>query len=204
MFSKSKSRKSPLLLLAAACALLPTFTNTASADIIYLVNLLLDGGSVRGSVTTDGSIGTLFTFNIDAFNLTLNDGTGTATMTLGVNASTFISGGSVTATPTELLFNFNTSGTFWNFNTTTTPLGCPPQLSIRTSGGSACNGASGTGIFLSAVLPQGSNISMSESGSKVIGTLIPEPSTWAMMLLGFAGLGFVGYRRTRRAKPQAA
>ena len=27
---------------------------------------------------------------------------------------------------------------------------------------------------------------------------IPEPSTWAMMLLGFAGLGFVGYR-TRKA-----
>jgi hypothetical protein len=26
---------------------------------------------------------------------------------------------------------------------------------------------------------------------------IPEPSTWAMMLLGFAGLGFVGYRRAR-------
>jgi PEP-CTERM motif len=27
----------------------------------------------------------------------------------------------------------------------------------------------------------------------------PEPSTWAMMLLGFAGLGFAGYRRTRIA-----
>ncbi len=26
---------------------------------------------------------------------------------------------------------------------------------------------------------------------------VPEPSTWAMMLLGFAGLGFVGYRRRR-------
>jgi hypothetical protein len=25
---------------------------------------------------------------------------------------------------------------------------------------------------------------------------VPEPSTWAMMLLGFAGLGFAGYRRT--------
>jgi PEP-CTERM motif len=33
---------------------------------------------------------------------------------------------------------------------------------------------------------------------------IPEPSTWAMMLLGFAGLGFAGYRQTRRAKFQAA
>lgn len=26
-------------------------------------------------------------------------------------------------------------------------------------------------------------------------TTVPEPSTWAMMLLGFAGLGFAGYRR---------
>jgi PEP-CTERM motif len=34
--------------------------------------------------------------------------------------------------------------------------------------------------------------------------VVPEPSTWAMLLLGFAGLGFAGYRRMRRAKPQAA
>jgi hypothetical protein len=37
------------------------------------------------------------------------------------------------------------------------------------------------------------------------GTLaVPETSTWAMMLIGFAGLGLVGYRQTRRAKPLAA
>jgi hypothetical protein len=30
-------------------------------------------------------------------------------------------------------------------------------------------------------------------------TPIPEPSTWAMMLLGFAGLGYAGYRRSRSA-----
>lgn len=34
--------------------------------------------------------------------------------------------------------------------------------------------------------------------------VIPEPSTWAMMLLGFGGLAFLGYRQTRTAKPQAA
>jgi outer membrane lipase/esterase len=29
---------------------------------------------------------------------------------------------------------------------------------------------------------------------------VPEPSTWAMMLIGFAGLGFAGYIRTRRVR----
>jgi PEP-CTERM motif len=29
------------------------------------------------------------------------------------------------------------------------------------------------------------------------GAVVPEPSTWAMMLLGFAGLGFAAYRRNR-------
>ena len=30
------------------------------------------------------------------------------------------------------------------------------------------------------------------------GVLVPEPSTWAMMLIGFAGLGYAGYRRALR------
>jgi hypothetical protein len=32
-----------------------------------------------------------------------------------------------------------------------------------------------------------------------VGTPVPEPSTWAMMLAGFAGLGFLGYRKACRA-----
>jgi hypothetical protein len=32
----------------------------------------------------------------------------------------------------------------------------------------------------------------------------PEPSTWAMMLLGFAGLGYVGTRKMRRAAVTSA
>ena len=27
---------------------------------------------------------------------------------------------------------------------------------------------------------------------------VPEPSTWALMLIGFAGLGFVGYRQQQK------
>jgi hypothetical protein len=27
---------------------------------------------------------------------------------------------------------------------------------------------------------------------------VPEPSTWAMMILGFAGIGYIAYRRRNR------
>jgi hypothetical protein len=33
---------------------------------------------------------------------------------------------------------------------------------------------------------------------------VPEPSTWAMMILGFAGIGFVAYRRRNQAVTLAA
>jgi PEP-CTERM motif len=45
------------------------------------------------------------------------------------------------------------------------------------------------------------NVGTGEIGGKM-GTIVgtPEPSTWAMMLLGFAGLGFAGYRKARGAR----
>ena len=33
---------------------------------------------------------------------------------------------------------------------------------------------------------------------------VAESSTWAMLLLGFAGLGFAGWRRARKASPASA
>jgi PEP-CTERM motif len=49
---------------------------------------------------------------------------------------------------------------------------------------------------------------LASTSANVSGTFsagsVPEPSTWAMMLLGFAGLGYAGYRASRKSVALAA
>jgi len=46
-----------------------------------------------------------------------------------------------------------------------------------------------------------SNVELSSSSNSFEITnisAVPEPTTWAMMILGFSGLGFLGYRKSRK------
>jgi PEP-CTERM motif len=54
--------------------------------------------------------------------------------------------------------------------------------------------ASGDLSFTDTLIPAGSN----QQGNlldNVVASSVPEPATWAMMILGFMGIGFVAYRR---------
>jgi PEP-CTERM motif len=42
------------------------------------------------------------------------------------------------------------------------------------------------------------------SGDLTISPGVPEPSTWAMMILGFFGVGFMAYRRKNNAPLRVA
>jgi hypothetical protein len=77
----------------------------------------------------------------------------------------------------------NTPITTLTFATTPASL---DQLGIGFSG-FAADGSSSATI---------SGISLSTDGT--VTSAVPEPSTWAMMVLGFAGLGFMSYRKSRR------
>ena len=67
----------------------------------------------------------------------------------------------------------------------------------------AFNGASG-GAFSRAYSDM--TIPVANNSGLVTGftVAVPEPSTWAMMVVGFAGLGFAGYRGARRSTAAAA
>jgi len=49
-----------------------------------------------------------------------------------------------------------------------------------------------------------SNGDLSVGGTVATSPTVPEPSTWAMMLLGFMGLGYAAFRRSGKGKLAAA
>lgn len=60
------------------------------------------------------------------------------------------------------------------------------------------------GIFAATMVRNGpSDIGSSFTFTLVPGA-VPEPSTWALMLLGFAGLGYAGYRKAQQAAVASA
>jgi hypothetical protein len=69
------------------------------------------------------------------------------------------------------------------------------SVTLDSSASIAC----GRAIALTAAVTMiGNTVEIGGCNSPPGGSTVPEPSTWAMMLVGFAGLGFVGYRQATR------
>ncbi len=59
-----------------------------------------------------------------------------------------------------------------------------------------------TNVYALALQPRGQGWPENGSASQqmIVGLAVPEPSTWAMMFLGFLGLGYAGYRKGKGAR----
>jgi hypothetical protein len=65
---------------------------------------------------------------------------------------------------------------------------------------SQCRPITGDPPTLSLDVPKGASVTTASGVfDNFVTATVPEPSTWTMMLAGFAGPGFAGYRRSRKA-----
>jgi hypothetical protein len=78
----------------------------------------------------------------------------------------------------------------------------PSGLGAGASGASDA-GSSGASAAGSSYLSDSTFIAPVDPGIDFL-TAVPEASTWAMMLLGFAGLGYAGWRGSRKAALHSA
>ena len=74
-------------------------------------------------------------------------------------------------------------------------------VALKVGRHSVVDTAWGIGIALTALVSLLVSAGSGQPALLLSSLTVPEPSTWAMMLLGFAGLGFAGYRRAKAGRP---
>jgi len=200
--------------LAAAVALAAA-APSAEASITYTVNQTIGSGSVTGTITTDGAVGALSQADFLSWNLLLT-GAGGATFNLTEGGSGVEVGNisdpfnpnagnaDLTADAQNIYFNYDgVDGGYLGFQ----------ELPFYGGQQYWCNAAHGNEFDCSqgkSVVPvlfsNPSSQYAAAAGNQVIASVaatggVPEPAAWALMVLGFGGLGAVLRRRRAAFAP---
>ena len=169
------------------------WAGAADATVYAIEGQDIPPATISGTITTDGTLGALTLANIIGIDLTVSDGSNTVVLTIPYA----LVGSSLAATSAGLFFDYTGGATASYFIAIDTG---PPATSAYciATGPQACeNTANAEAIVVADVLYEGA----AQSGEVQIGVVVaPEASTWAMLLIGFAGLGgYTRYRASRRA-----
>lgn len=180
---------------------------SSAASITYNVDQTVGAGGVTGTIQTDGTIGTLGQIDITSWNLLLNNGTATFDLT-NLNSGVTVFQSDLTATSTQLLFNFDNNDSGYLFFAATNS---PFQYWCPQTAGPSCTLQPNSGEDL-AVLPgftdeqfttytgkQGVIASVSDPVTTPQDSAVPEPSTFSFLGLGVATLAFWKFRAARFA-----
>ena len=169
---------SPVTVPAAFNPVSTTATGVNNSDVVsgFFTNNATD--TVEGFVRS----GTTF--------VPLNFGADTNTMALGLNNKDQVVGSYVDAAG-------NTHGFVFNWVTDALTTIDDPNADGTTSfnvEGTIVNGINDNGQLVGFYA---NTAATPDAVNGFLAIAVPEPSTWAMMLFGFAGLGFLGYRKVR-------
>ena len=179
----AQAQADALVAYTDAAALAPTATLTGQ-DLGGLtlgpgVYFFASSAQLTGALTLDGqgNPNAQFVFQI-----------GSTLTTASASDVNFING----ANGSELLWQVGSSATLGTTTEFSGSIIALTSITLNTGANIVC----GRAIALNAAVTMDTN--NVGPGSCGGGGAVPEPSTWAMMLLGFAGLGFAGYRRARK------
>ena len=194
--------------IAAVSIVASAFTAQAS-PIVYDINDIVGAGTVTGTITTDGTLGTLQTSDITGWNLVLDNGFGTILDLTGPSVvapieGVEVAGSDLTASAGALSFNFSaTDGGFFLIQ----------QNGLANGGTYYCEGAIGqanciaggesdfpSGAFApnQQFAPRSGTVTLGSASSAPSG--VPEPSTVPLLIVAlgsmFLGKKLIGLLRT--------
>jgi hypothetical protein len=179
-------RKAKVLgLLVAFCFALASHASANS--ITYDVNQTIGPATVKGTITTDGSLGTIFSTDITSFNLTLSDTSGDS---FNYTSSVFSAGDDITATSTDLLFSY-TGGPDVGYLLFQPTYGNSHTFFCLATSGNLPLCDPGEAIVPKFWESPTTGYNASISGEQVFATVpgtVPEPSTVGLMVVGLLGL----------------
>ena len=139
--------------------------------------------SIQQTVTPTAVAGVTYTLDVDLGFAKDAEDKALVSIVIGKDSSPV-------ATPLASDNFMQNTGNWYNFETsytaTAADAGDPIEILL-----SSLNSGQGFSYF--------ADVRLTDSLATVNPLATPEPATWAMMLIGFAGLGFAGYRRARLA-----
>lgn len=177
--------------LIVASALAGSTANAAT--LTYNVNQIIAAGSVFGTIATDGTLGLLTQSNIIGFNLQVS-GPGASILLTQANSIVRIAGSDLNATANDLFFDYSGPSSYLLFQ----------YGSFGTGMKYYCNSSVADTCFQGAsAIPDSFNSPSAQvemrTGNQIIASsagTIPEPASWALMIVGFGTIGAILRRKS--------